>query len=226
MRPLELERIETIELRRALPAVFAGERADHAASDVWLRPDGLTFRRGEAALVTSQSGRGKSSLCAYLFGLRRDYEGRILMNGRDIADFSEREWTRLRRLSLAYLPQEMRLFPELTVAENLRLKLELTRFKPLAEVLPWAERLGIGAQLHRPALLLSIGQQQRAALVRALCQPFDFLLLDEPVSHLDAEANAAAASLVAEQCAERGAGLLVTSVGNNLSTPFDRKLSL
>lgn len=217
--------LEEIKLRGVLPAVFSSEREAHGASQVWLQPE-VVFRRGETALVVSESGRGKSSLCAYLFGLRTDYEGSILMNGRDIRGFSERVWTWLRRNALAYLPQEMRLFPELTVVENLRLKLELTRFKPLEEVLPMLEALGIAEHAHRPAGKLSIGQQQRAALVRALCQPFDFLLLDEPVSHLDGQANAALAALVAAECDARGAGLVATSVGNHLKIDFDRQLLL
>ncbi|MDE6169730.1 MAG: ABC transporter ATP-binding protein, partial [Duncaniella sp.] len=62
-----------------------------------------------------------------------------------------------------------------------------------------------------------IGQQQRVAIVRALCQPFDFLLVDEPVSHLDARNNAAVASLIAEEASSRSAAIIATSVGNKLT---------
>ena len=64
--------------------------------------------------------------------------------------------------------------------------------------------------------LLSIGQQQRVAIVRALCQPFDFLLLDEPVSHLDRENNLIAARMIMEAAHSRDAAIISTSVGNPL----------
>ena len=73
---------------------------------------------------------------------------------------------------------------------------------------------------------MSFGQQQRVAAVRALVQPFDFLLADEPVSHLD-DANAAVlADIMAEEAARRGAGLIVTSVGRQLPLKYDRVLHL
>ena len=63
---------------------------------------------------------------------------------------------------------------------------------------------------------MSLGQRQRVAAVRAVCQPFDFLLLDEPVSHLDETNNRILASLLQEEADERGAGIISTSVGNPL----------
>ena len=73
-----------------------------------------------------------------------------------------------------------------------------------------------------PPPRLSLGQQQRVAFVRCLCQPFDFLLLDEPVSHLDAANGETLASLVVEEARRQGAGVLVTSVGNRLPLPYHK----
>lgn len=77
--------------------------------------------------------------------------------------------------------------------------------------------LEIENKADTPAGLLSIGQQQRVALVRTLCQPFDFVLLDEPVSHLDARNNAIAAEMVQREADKQGAAIVATSVGNHLS---------
>ena len=77
-------------------------------------------------------------------------------------------------------------------------------------------RLGIEEKAHEKVSRLSIGQQQRVAIVRALCQPFDFLLLDEPVSHLDRQNNLSAATLIHEEATAQGAGVVSTSVGNPL----------
>jgi ABC-type phosphate/phosphonate transport system ATPase subunit len=79
------------------------------------------------------------------------------------------------------------------------------------------ERLEIGDKINSRAAHLSIGQQQRVAIVRALCQPFDFLLLDEPVSHLDSRNNNAVAQLIKEELDATGAGMIATSVGNKIN---------
>ncbi len=74
--------------------------------------------------------------------------------------------------------------------------------------------------------LLSVGQQQRVAIIRALCQPFDFLLIDEPVSHLDARNNTIAATLIQEEAEANGATVIATSVGNKINLPVTSTLLL
>ncbi len=73
---------------------------------------------------------------------------------------------------------------------------------------------------------MSVGQQQRVAIIRALCQPFDFLLLDEPVSHLDSRNNSVVASLIEHEAKECGAGVIVTSVGNHLDLDYQDVIKL
>lgn len=204
--------IDRIELHGVLPQVFSGTEPE---SGVWLHD--IEFVRGGHYLVEAASGTGKSSLCSFVYGNRRDYEGRILFNGTDIRTFSIEDWCRLRCRSLGILPQEMRLFPELTVMENIRLKNSLTDFMSETEILALLAEMEIDHKANRPAAMLSIGQQQRAALVRALCQPLDFLLLDEPVSHLDALNNERAAAMVIREAGKQGAAVIVTSVGNHLA---------
>ena len=67
-----------------------------------------------------------------------------------------------------------------------------------------------------PAARLSVGQQQRVAAIRAVCQPFDFLMLDEPVSHLDDQRNRTVAEIFDEEARTQGAGIITTSVGHRL----------
>ncbi len=110
----------------------------------------------------------------------------------------------------------MRLFPELSVMENIRLKNDLTGFRSDREIFDLLDELEIAGKADSKAAFLSIGQQQRVAIVRALCQPFDFLILDEPVSHLDARNNAAAATMVQREADRQGAAIVATSVGNHL----------
>lgn len=211
-----MEKLNTITLIDTLPKVFSGSENDEpvASSGVWLRE--LEFTRTENYLVEAESGTGKSSLCAFIYGSRRDYLGKILFNGRDIRSFSIKEWCELRRRHLAYLPQEMRLFGELTAMENIMIKNQLTGKFTEHEVRNMLERLEIEHKANQLASRLSVGQQQRVAIVRSLCQPFDFLLLDEPVSHLDARNNMIVAELISSVAKSNGASIITTSVGNPL----------
>lgn len=210
--------IDRITLRRVLPAVFKGgeDESPVRESEVWLR-DEVTFRRPSNYMIEAESGTGKSSMCAFIYGSRLDYEGEILFDGKPTRHFSIEEWCKLRCRSLAYLPQEMRLFPELTVMENIRLKNRLTDCKTEQEIRSMLQRLEVEIKADVPAGRLSVGQQQRVAIIRALCQPFDFILIDEPVSHLDARNNLAVAQLISEEVAIREASIIATSVGNKIT---------
>ncbi len=203
-----------------LPRVFVSESIP--VSDVW-RSD-VTFRRGEYYRVEAASGAGKSSMCAYLYGSRTDYEGRLFFNDRDAATIPMNGWQELRRCNLAYLPQELALFPELTALENITLKNSLTNHVSLERIEEWLHELGVDSRRDYPVGRMSIGQQQRVGIIRALCQPFDFILLDEPVSHLDEDNNRKAASMIAEEASRQGAGIITTSVGNHLL--LERSISL
>ena len=204
--------MEKIELINTLPKVFDGR--DPVPSQVWQCD--LTLERGRHYLIVAESGTGKSSLCAYLYGYRVDYSGTMRFDGRDIRSLSVAEWCQVRQRHIAYLPQEMRLFPELTALENVQLKNRLTGHKTDREILDWFEALGIPDKVHSPVSKLSIGQQQRVAIIRTLCQPADFILLDEPVSHLDDANNRIVADMVQAEAQRQGAGIIATSVGNNL----------
>lgn len=205
-------RIDEIRLQGMLPSVFAADPATE--SDVW-RAD-LTFRRGASYLIEAASGCGKSSMCAYIYGSRVDYLGTLTFNGIDTRNLPIAEWQEIRRRHLAYLPQELSLFPELTAWENIQLKNSLTCHASDARIEEWLTRLGIADRRDQKAGKMSVGQQQRVALIRALCQPFDFILLDEPVSHLDDANNRMAAEIVAEEAEAQNASIITTSVGNAL----------
>lgn len=210
--------IEQITLKRVLPQVFRGSEHESPVKDsqIWLR-DEVVFEKGRYYLIEAESGTGKSSLCSFVYGLRGDYDGQIFFDGDDAAKFDIARRCELRRTAIAYLPQEMGLFPELTVMENIEIKNRLTRHKSRQEIVGLLERLEIDGKADVVAGKLSVGQQQRVAIIRALCQPFDFILLDEPVSHLDARNNSAVASLIDEEARRLGAGIIATSVGNKIS---------
>ena len=149
-----------------------------------------------------------------------------LFDDENIKAFTVSRWSELRTRSIAFLPQELRLFPELTVWENIQIKNRLTDYKTEGEILEMLRRLEISEKVHQQAAYLSVGQQQRVAIVRALCQPMDFLILDEPVSHLDERNNEIVAQLIQEEASAQNAGIIATSVGNKINISFDEVISL
>lgn len=218
-------RIDTITLQDVLPEVFVGSEADEPVSKsrVWLQ--NVRFDRQKVVdgqvrtpyyLIEAESGTGKSSLCSFVYGVRRDYRGHIFFNDTDIRKLSIAEWCDIRRQHLAYLPQEMHLFAELTAMENVMIKNRLTDYCSENDIRHMFELLEIEHKADVPAARLSVGQQQRVAIVRALCQPFDFILLDEPVSHLDARNNRQVTALIVNAAESRNASIITTSVGNPL----------
>ncbi len=208
--------IEKITLSEVLPCVFKGSETEEPvnASQVWMRS--VKFVRGENYLIEAESGTGKSSLCSFIYGVRNDYIGDIFFNDKDIRQLSIADWCAVRCSSLALLPQEMRLFPELTAWENVQIKNRLTGYLSDKRIEEMFDELEIGAKKYTPVSRLSIGQQQRVAVIRTLAQPFSFVLLDEPVSHLDSRNNSIVAEMVASHAHVQGASIISTSVGNPL----------
>mgnify|MGYP000540385793 FL=1 len=214
--------METIELHQTLPEVFAGR--DSIISDVWHRQ--VAFQRGKTYLVEAVSGTGKSSLCSFIYGYRKDYQGIICFDGENVKNFSVSRWVEIRKRSLSMLFQELRLFPELTAWENVQLKNSLTGYCKRKQIEDWFSRLGISDKWDQQIGKMSFGQQQRVAFVRALCQPFDFIFLDEPVSHLDDGNGKIMADILHEEAEKQGAGIIVTSIGKHIPLNYDRVLSL
>lgn len=211
-----------IELQQALPEVFAGR--DTVSSEVW--HTALTLEKGKSYLIEAASGTGKSSLCSYIYGYRSDYQGIISFDGKNIRSLTDTDWVTVRKSSLAMLFQDLRLFPELTALENVQLKNQLTGFRKKREILWWFDSLGIADKVDVPIGRMSFGQQQRVAFIRALCQPFDFIFLDEPVSHLDEPNASVMAKILADEADKQGAGIVVTSIGRHIMLDYDKKLKL
>lgn len=214
--------MNAITLENTLPRVFSA-RTD-IQSDIWKKH--VTFEKGKTYLVEAMSGTGKSSLCSYVLGFRNDYEGTFRFDSRDIRELSVSEWVDVRKNHVSHLFQELRLFPELTALENVEIKNGLTRFKERAQIEEWFERLGIADKLNSPVGKMSFGQQQRVAMIRSLVQPFDFLLADEPISHLDDQNAAVMADIMTTEAKAQGAGVIVTSIGKHMALRYDQTFHL
>ena len=214
--------MNNICLDNTLPKVFL-QRTD-IKSDIWRKQ--VTLERGKTYLIEAASGTGKSSLCSFIIGYRKDFDGSIRFDGKDSRELRTADWVTLRQSHISMLFQELRLFPELTAMENVEIKNCLTHFKPRKEIEGWFEALGIADKMQSPVRLMSFGQQQRVAMIRALVQPFDFLLADEPISHLDEVNSQVMADIMMEEARRQGAGIIITSIGKHMDLPYDKTFCL
>ena len=214
--------MKSIHLRQTLPQVFADRNS--ITSDIWHK--NVVFSKGEMYLIEAASGTGKSSLCSYIYGYRNDYQGIINFDETNIKAYSVEQWVNLRKHSLSMLFQDLRLFTELTALENIQLKNNLTGYKKKKEILALFETMGITDKAHIKAGKLSFGQQQRVAFIRAHCQPFDFIFLDEPISNLDDCNGKIMSNLLLEEAGRQEAGIIVTSIGKHIELPYNHVLRL
>lgn len=205
---------------------FEGAPPAGAPSKVWNSV--VEFKKGSSSLIEAGSGRGKSSFCAFVYGLRSDYSGSISFETTtgELLDARSCDMLPIRQRSIAIMFQDLKLFPELSAVDNIMLKNRLTSYTTEQNIKDMLIRLGLEKHLSRPCALLSVGQQQRVAFVRAMCQPADFIILDEPVSHLDEENAKIMAQMLCERQKKDSVGVIVTSIGYRLPYGFDSELYL
>ena len=236
-----------IELNNVIPLPLL-ENGLNPASDVF-NTEGVFFEKGKNYLITAPSGKGKSTLIHAVYGLRDDYEGSIFFEKKDIRTQSVEDWAVMRQQKLAIVFQDLRLFLNLTARENIELKRQLTGDDSLkntqnallktqnsklktpttpsvSDLENWSKRFGIADFLDKTAATLSYGQRQRVAILRALAQPFDYLLLDEPFSHLDTENIKIATEIIKEACEQQKAGLLLVSLGDTYFFDYDKRVEI
>lgn len=148
----------------------------------------LDIAAGDFVAVLGSSGSGKSTLLNLIAGLDRPTSGAILAHGRNLAEMNSEELAKYRSHTVGIVFQAFNLLPRMTLEENVELPLrlaEVDRNERTARVREAVERVRLGARLtHRPTEL-SGGEQQRAALARALVNRPTILLADEPTGNLD-----------------------------------------
>lgn len=213
--PLQLNRLLPIPLR---------DRLMTRSSEIWQKE--VNWGGKERIFVQAPSGTGKTTLVHILYGLRQDYEGEVVWSGQVLRKLNVEEQSKLRQGPISVIFQDMRLFPALTAWENLEIKRVLSNTVAEADVRQMMEALGIADRAERPAATLSYGEQQRVSIIRALLQPFQWLLMDEPFSHLD-EANTRKAAALIDSVVERNkASFLLADLDDNAHFSYSQKLKL
>ena len=214
--------MDKIFFNSVLPSVFS-KRSD-LCSEIWNSE--TFFDKGHLYLVEAESGKGKSTFCSYILGYRHDYSGDIRFDDVDISSLGVSQWVEIRQRHISHLFQELRLFPELTAWENVEIKNNISHFHDSATIKRWFDALGIADKVDSKIGNMSFGQQQRVAMIRALSQPFDFIVVDEPISHLD-DANAAVmGDIMMAEAKRQGAGVIVTSIGKHMNLDYEKIIKL
>jgi putative ABC transport system ATP-binding protein len=193
-----------IQLRNLIPDYI--EKEKRIASQIWSRD--IFINKGEHLHIVAPSGSGKTSLMHFIYGLRKDYSGSVFYDNTDIKKLSTESFSAFRQKRISIIFQDLRLFENETVNENIEIKRILDPYHRSEKIIEMAERLGIENKLDQVAKTCSYGEQQRIAIIRALMQPFEFLLLDEPYSHLDEANRQKAMELIYEECDKREAAMI------------------
>jgi ABC-type lipoprotein export system ATPase subunit len=193
-----------IELRNVTPEYIEKEKWE--ASQIWEKT--VSIDKGEHLHIVAPSGSGKTSLIHFIYGLRKDYCGSVFYDDTDIKKLSTESFSAYRQNKISIIFQDLRLFEDQTVKENIEIKRILDQYHKPEAITEMAKRLGIEKKLNQLAKKCSYGEQQRIAIIRALMQPFDFLLLDEPYSHLDDDNREKAMELIYEECEKRNAAMI------------------
>lgn len=212
------------DLRFAWPGVAGFE----------LEVDDFALPKGQRALLLGASGSGKSTLLSLICGIATPNAGSVEVAGQDIARLSRRRRDRFRAENIGIVFQQFNLLPYATPLDNAMLPL---RFAPRrrarvgderAEALRLAAALGLDADLMTGAAAgsLSVGQQQRVAVVRALIGAPSLIVADEPTSALDASTQAAFVDTLFTHVAAAEATLLMVSHDERLADRFDRTIGI
>ncbi|MDA0765036.1 MAG: ATP-binding cassette domain-containing protein [Proteobacteria bacterium] len=182
--------------------------------------ESVFFEKGKKYLITANSGHGKTSILNFIYGINTNFNGNIIYSENTNSVFD------LRKSKISYIFQDLKLFPDLTVFENIQLKNNLTNYKLVEEITSLIEEVLLGHKKDTLVEKLSLGQKQRVAILRALCQPFEFLLLDEPFSHLDKDNIRIITNIINREVKTQGAGLIMTSLDKTYNLEFDKMLNL
>jgi ABC-type lipoprotein export system ATPase subunit len=211
-----------IKLENVLPIPLTS--MVHSENSIWSNK--IELFTGQKVITDAFSGKGKSTLISLLFGVRNDYNGIICFDNHNIASFTINEWTQLRKNKISAVFQDLQLFPNLSVKDNLLLKNQLTNIYSEKEIAQLIDRVGLKDKWEQKCGNLSMGQQQRVAIIRSLLQPFEWLFLDEPFSHLDKVNTTICLELLLEKANSNNSGVVLTTLGEDYAMEWDQHLYL
>lgn len=208
-----------VELRDVRKVYRMGEVEIYAA-------DGINFHveKGEFAVIVGASGAGKTTVLNILGGMDTATSGKVMVDGENIAKFSNRSLTAYRRDDIGFVFQFYNLIPNLTALENVELALQICK-DPL-DARTVLEEVGLGGRMDNFPAQLSGGEQQRVSIARALAKNPKLLLCDEPTGALDYNTGKAILKLLQDTCREQGMTVILITHNSAIAPMADRVIHI
>lgn len=185
--------------------------------------DRYSLNQGEQAVLVGSSGGGKTTLLNIISGILVPDSGQVVVDGRNIVEMSEAVRDRYRAVKIGIVFQTFNLLPAFSALENVLLGMSFSGRKvdrPFAESL--LQRVGLGHRLNHSPQKMSVGEQQRVAVARALANKPALLLADEPTANVDTENQSLILNLIRDTCRENNVTLLMVTHSPEVAGTFSR----
>ena len=181
---------------------------------------------GQQMALQGSSGSGKTTFLNLIAGILQADTGRIVLDGSDMATLREAERDRLRANAIGYVFQTFNLLQGYSALENVLLGMMFGRGPDRGRAAELLERVGLSSRMHYKPQQLSVGQQQRVAVARALANRPKLVLADEPTGNLDHRNAKEALALIRQACKDNGSALLLVSHDRDVLAQFENVAEL
>ncbi|GAA2980456.1 ABC transporter ATP-binding protein [Finegoldia magna] len=208
-----------IEMKNSYKRYKSGQSEIIANNDI-----SFEIEKGELAIILGSSGAGKSTVLNILGGMDTNDEGNVLIDGKDISTFNEKELTNYRRNDVGFVFQFYNLVPNLTAKENVELASEIV--KDALDATEVLRSVGLGERIDNFPAQLSGGEQQRVAIARAVAKNPKLLLCDEPTGALDYHTGKQVLKILQDMVRKEGATVVIVTHNQALAPIADRVIHM
>lgn len=208
-----------IEMKNSYKRYKSGQSEIIANNDI-----SFEIEKGELAIILGSSGAGKSTVLNILGGMDTNDEGNVLIDGKDISTFNEKELTNYRRNDVGFVFQFYNLVPNLTAKENVELASEIV--KDALDATEVLQSVGLGERIDNFPAQLSGGEQQRVAIARAVAKNPKLLLCDEPTGALDYHTGKQVLKILQDMVRKEGATVVIVTHNQALAPIADRVIQM
>lgn len=208
-----------IEVRNESKIYGSGEQEVRANDNV-----NFTISKGELTVIVGASGAGKSTLLNILGGMDSPTKGQVIINGKDIANYSSRKMTTFRRRSIGFVFQFYNLIPNLTALENVELASQIS--PEALDVKKVMADVGLKQRMANFPAQLSGGEQQRVAIARAIAKNPELLLCDEPTGALDYQTGKSILTLLQNFSRQTGENVIIVTHNGMIKSMADHVIEI
>ena len=208
-----------IEMKNSYKRYKSGQSEIIANNDI-----SFEIEKGELAIILGSSGAGKSTVLNILGGMDTNDEGSVLIDGKDISTFNDKQLTNYRRNDVGFVFQFYNLVPNLTAKENVELASEIV--KDALDATEVLQSVGLGERIDNFPAQLSGGEQQRVAIARAVAKNPKLLLCDEPTGALDYHTGKQVLKILQDMVRKEGATVVIVTHNQALAPIADRVIHM